>query len=212
MFEKERMKKVGGKTYIMQNPMYNNCVVVALFNAFLDDDQSLDLEKLYREEKALNKKYDIDNRGLQITMVGDLAWKYGYQSSLDLAPGLEVNRFRDKINEGQKVLRIYGWKRFVHYESPALEKKCKNYVMDFVEKYPKYKKKVENRKIVTGASGLGSYVFFVRKIHDDGKFHGINYTTGVNWSKGWYNIGLEREKQKKGVALGSELAIILKRK
>ena len=49
MIEKERITKVKGKKYLFQNPFYNNCAVVAMYNAFLDDDQSFDIGKIAKE-------------------------------------------------------------------------------------------------------------------------------------------------------------------
>ena len=159
MFEPERLKKVHNKTYIMQHPQYNNCMIIALFNAVLDDNPSFDLKELFKEEKRLNDKYEIHKRGTRIELLGGIAWEYGYDVIIHFKHATsQLFNFKNYYNKGDKILRLESWNIYDNDNLSKSEKrrskKIKKYMNDFLNKYQLHKNKIKERKLITNCSGF----------------------------------------------------------
>jgi hypothetical protein len=205
MIDNRRVSEVDGKKYILQHPLYNNCLVIAILNAALDDDQNIPLEKMFKYEKMLQKKYNISENGLDVTMAGCIAYDWGYASSLELNPIVQFPDIQKCVISGyKKIIRIHGWRRNVYdYAKAHLYDECKKYISQFKMK--------KDRSIVTNASGYGCHAFFVRHIVESTHVFGINVTIGVNGVVNWRDITLSPERLDNEKIVGSELCILLRK-
>jgi len=99
--------EVNGKTdsFIIQDPSQNNCLLVAVANLLLHDGR-FTVEQAGEYIDTYTKKFDVNNRGMQIVLVGESLYHLGYEALLNMTPG-DLTGIQQGHAEGWKGIRIF---------------------------------------------------------------------------------------------------------
>lgn len=201
MIEPERF---WGK-YIIQHPLENNCVIIALANALIDFGILKTEKSIDRFIKRWTKCYNVNKHGLQPTMIGHMMFQYGVESSLMLSPR-EYDIIRN-YDENVKVLRVCS----IPLNKPR-NKEYDQWLLNFAKKY---NVKLSDKKLITFIlknekgeyQSYTSHAFYSKDFQENGSFTAINYD-GIT-KQNWWNIG--HYYAKLGKAIGSEFVMIIKK-
>jgi hypothetical protein len=198
--EPHRVTTVNGRKVLFQIPFTKNCMVIAILNAVLQDRHipNYNLEQL---ENKYNKKYNINERGLDITVAGAIAYDLGYYSSIDKSATFS-SAYKSYLS-GHKIIRIYGYMPGDGFWDDETEE-TKHITRE-------YHKMFSIEKSFTETTMPSCHAVFVHEINPDGLCLFTNYVNGVNVIKRWDSVGLLR-KGPQYAASGLELIMTLQRK
>jgi hypothetical protein len=202
----DRFEIIDGKTFLRQHPDMNNCAIVALFNAYLDicPNKTYSILDLLEMERQINEEFEVDKRGIQITMLGHIAWKLGLFTSLIMS--CHSSTYNQMMNESiTSCIRIFGWttdpdKKPLFHDFPNIE----NYVPVKLQNY--YNSK--NRTLIT-TSGIGCHATYVKDLNIDGTGMFINFARSTSFEYNWFKIG-NKLSLESNVPSGTDYAVFLK--
>jgi hypothetical protein len=204
MLNPNRITRVLGKKVLLQEPYSNNCAVIAILNACMQDNEISDKELEYLENKY-NKKYELHKQGLQITIAGAIAWDLGYNSYISVTAGPQG--FSDAYNSyrihNDKIIRIFSWIQNDTQYSLEDREKYKEYAKHFIKDTP---------PVAVNAQHVGAHATLAINIQSNGDCLFLNYLNGVNTEHNWFKMGHPKWQETPTCFSGGDIILIMGKK